>query len=80
MNAPLTFMQFRSLAAMAGVESICCTASPQQVITLRGSGIEVSHSWHDDNDFEDALTRTLKEFSKVRLGWKLRNPDERGDA
>lgn len=76
----MTFLQFRKLATMAGVEAFCFTASPQQVITLRGDGIEVSHSWRDDDDFEDALTRALKEFSRVRVGWKLRNPDERGEG
>ena len=80
MTEKLTFLQFRNLATMAGVESICFTASPQQVITLRGSGIEVSHGWKTDEDFEDSLNRALREFSKVRLGWKLRNPTERGDA
>lgn len=75
----MTFVQFRELAATCGVEQICCSLNPQR-ITLRGNGIEVTHDWQNDADFEDALTRTLKEFSKVRLGWKLRNPDERGAA
>jgi len=80
MTKCLTFHQFRRVAAMAGVDSFTFFAAPQQIIILRGSGIEVSHSYQDDDDFEDALTRALKEFSKVRLGWKLRNPHETGDA
>lgn len=75
----MTFVQFRKLAASCGVEQICCSLNPQR-IALRGNGIEVTHAWLDEADFEDALTRALKEFSKVRLGWKLRNPDERGAA
>jgi len=65
---------------MAGVDSFTFHASPQQIIVLRGDGVEVSHSYADDDDFEDALSRALREFSRVRLGWKLRNPDERGEA
>lgn len=76
----MTFVQFRHVAHMAGVEAITFTAAPQQLIILRGAGIEVTHAYRDDDDFEDALTRALKEFSKVRLGWKLRNPHETGDA
>ena len=76
----MTFVQFLRIAAVAGVESFTFHAAPQQIILLRGSGIEISHSYKDDEDFEDALSRALREFSKVKLGWKLRNPDERGNA
>lgn len=80
MSNQMTFLQFRSLAAMSGVEAMTFTSRPQQVVTLRGNNIEVSGNWNNDDDFGDACMRVLKEFSKVRLGWKLRNPDERGNA
>lgn len=77
----LTFLNFRKLATMAGVEAIAFTAAPQQVIVLRGKGVEVTHSWYDDEDFADACTRALREFSKVALGWTLRNrTSEEGQA
>jgi len=72
----LTFLSFRKLATMAGVEAIAFTAAPQQVIILTGHGIEITHSWTHDDDFGEACTRALREFSRVRTGWTLRNRTE----
>lgn len=79
-NCKMTFAAFRRLAETAGVEAFTFHAAPQQLIILRGNGIVVSHAYKDDDDFEDALGRALKEFSRTRLGWKLRNPNEQGEA
>lgn len=76
----MTFLQFRNVATMAGVEAMTFTAKPQQIVTLRGKGIEVSGSWSNDEDFGDACMRALRQFSTVLRGWNLRNPAERGDA
>ena len=77
----LTFLSFRTLATMAGVEAIAFTAAPQQVIILRGKGVEITHSWTHDEDFGYACTRALREFSKVVTGWTLRNrTSEEGQA
>jgi hypothetical protein len=77
----LTFLNFQRIAEMAGVESITFTAGKNRLIVLRGHNVEVTHPWKDDDeDFEDSCTRALREFSKVRLGWSLRNPAEEGVA
>ena len=77
----LTFLNFHRVATMAGVESVTFTAGRNRLIILRGHSIEITHPWNDDEDeFEDACTRALREFSKVRLGWHLRNPNEEGIA
>jgi hypothetical protein len=72
----LTFFSFRKLATMAGVEAIAFTAAPQQLIILRGKGVEITHSWTRDEDFADACTRALREFSRTLAGWTLRNRSE----
>ena len=75
----LTFLNFQRVAEMAGVESITFTAGRNRMVILRGHNIEVSHNWRED-DFEDSCTRALREFSKVRLGWTLRNPNAEDGA